>query len=175
MSKRWFVKKRTEIISEMLDNPDENGIYPTTECFKELDRLFAKTKRIYLILIFVLLSALLVSSAFSQDVKELSFIGSKEDNKITVTTSELSFFSASFFKVGKANIRARLRNISTSEGKMQITWRIPSVVNGKLVFTVNDKAWRETIGVVDCQLVLIGKKVLRVVPAQAEKLVEEKK
>ncbi len=105
----------------------------------------------------------------------LSFVGSKEDDKITVTTSEQSFFSASIFKVGKANVRARLRNISTSEGKIQITWRLPSVVNGELVFTVNDKVWRETIGVVDCQLVLIGKKVLVVVPAQAEKLIEEKK
>ncbi len=104
----------------------------------------------------------------------LDFIGSDKDNEITVTTSEQSFFSASIFKVGKANVRARLRNISTSKGKIQITWRIPSVVNGELVFTVDDKVWRETIGVVDCQLVLIGKKVLRVVPAQAEKFIEEK-
>lgn len=35
-----FQTKRTAIISRMLDNPDEHGIYPTTECFKELDELF---------------------------------------------------------------------------------------------------------------------------------------
>src|ERR1035441_10549376 len=37
-----FKKKRTEIISKMLDNPDENGIYSTTECFDELDKLFSQ-------------------------------------------------------------------------------------------------------------------------------------
>ena len=26
----------------MLDNPDENGIYPTTKCFEQLDELFDK-------------------------------------------------------------------------------------------------------------------------------------
>lgn len=38
---RWkeWVKNRTEIISEMLDNPDEHGIYPTTQCFRKLDEL----------------------------------------------------------------------------------------------------------------------------------------
>ena len=29
--------KRTNIISKMLDNPDKYGIYPTTDCFNELD------------------------------------------------------------------------------------------------------------------------------------------
>ena len=27
-----------EIISEMLDNPDECGIYPTSECFDQLEK-----------------------------------------------------------------------------------------------------------------------------------------
>ena len=40
MDKEQFITARTEIISEMLDNPDEYGIYPTTECFKKLDALF---------------------------------------------------------------------------------------------------------------------------------------
>lgn len=35
-----FQTERTRIISEMLDNPDEHGIYPTTKCFEELDKLF---------------------------------------------------------------------------------------------------------------------------------------
>ena len=37
-----FITERTRIISEMLDNPDENGIYPTTKCFGQLDKLFDK-------------------------------------------------------------------------------------------------------------------------------------
>lgn len=40
MNKAEFQKRRTEIISEMLDNPDEIGIYPTTKCFERLDQLF---------------------------------------------------------------------------------------------------------------------------------------
>lgn len=40
MNKLDFIKERTRIISEMLDNPDKYGIYPTTECFKQLDNLF---------------------------------------------------------------------------------------------------------------------------------------
>ena len=35
-----FKTERTRIISEMLDNPDEHGIYPTTKCFKQLDKLY---------------------------------------------------------------------------------------------------------------------------------------
>ena len=35
-----YQTKRTEIISEMLDNPDEHGIYPTSVCFDKLDDLF---------------------------------------------------------------------------------------------------------------------------------------
>lgn len=35
-----FITKRTKIISEMLDNPDNIGIYPTTKCFEQLDKLF---------------------------------------------------------------------------------------------------------------------------------------
>jgi len=42
MEKKEFVNERTEIISKMLDNPDKNGIYPTTVCFAELDNLFDK-------------------------------------------------------------------------------------------------------------------------------------
>ena len=42
----YFKTKRTEIISEMLDNPDEGGIYPTTKCLKELDKLFEKALNI---------------------------------------------------------------------------------------------------------------------------------
>lgn len=34
-----FKTERTVIISEMLDNPDEVGIYPTTICFNKLDEL----------------------------------------------------------------------------------------------------------------------------------------
>jgi hypothetical protein len=39
MTKEEIQKRRTEIISNMLDNPNEIGIYPTTKCFKELDEL----------------------------------------------------------------------------------------------------------------------------------------
>ena len=40
MEKDIFIKKRTEIISELLDNPDEFGIYPTTRCYARLDDLY---------------------------------------------------------------------------------------------------------------------------------------
>ncbi len=40
MTYEEFVTERTRIISEMLDNPDEYGIYPTTKCYEELDKLF---------------------------------------------------------------------------------------------------------------------------------------
>jgi len=33
-----------EIISEMLDNPDEFGIYPTTKCFQDLEDLLRKVR-----------------------------------------------------------------------------------------------------------------------------------
>ena len=42
MKKEDFITERTRIISEMLDNPDEYGIYPTTKCFNQLDELFDK-------------------------------------------------------------------------------------------------------------------------------------
>lgn len=40
MTKNEFIKRRTDIISEMLDNPDECGIYKTTKAFARLDDLF---------------------------------------------------------------------------------------------------------------------------------------
>ena len=40
MDKKQFITERTKILSEMLDNPDSIGIYPTTKCFNELDALF---------------------------------------------------------------------------------------------------------------------------------------
>ena len=40
MTYEEFVTERTRIISEMLDNPDEYGICPTTKCYEELDKLF---------------------------------------------------------------------------------------------------------------------------------------
>jgi len=40
MTKEDFIDKRTFIISQMLDNPDKHGIYPTTNCFADLDDLF---------------------------------------------------------------------------------------------------------------------------------------
>lgn len=42
MTKNEFITERTRIISEMLDNPDKYGIYPTTKCFRELDALYDK-------------------------------------------------------------------------------------------------------------------------------------
>ena len=39
MNREEFQTERTRIISEMLDNPDEYGIYPTTKCFEQLDAL----------------------------------------------------------------------------------------------------------------------------------------
>ncbi len=40
MKKDEFITERTKIISEMLDNPDKYGIYPTGRCFEKLDSLF---------------------------------------------------------------------------------------------------------------------------------------
>jgi len=45
MNKEEFITERTRIISEMLDNPDECGIYPTTKCFAQLDALFNKQEQ----------------------------------------------------------------------------------------------------------------------------------
>jgi len=42
MTKDEFITERTRIISEMLDNPNELEIYPTTKCFEQLDELFDK-------------------------------------------------------------------------------------------------------------------------------------
>jgi len=39
-SANWFVSERTRIISKMLDNPNDAGIYPTTTAFAELDDLY---------------------------------------------------------------------------------------------------------------------------------------
>jgi len=33
-----------KIVSDMLDNPDKNGIYPTTKCYKELYQFVLKQK-----------------------------------------------------------------------------------------------------------------------------------
>jgi len=40
MTKEEFITKRTKIMSKMLDNSDEYGIYPTTTAYAELDDLF---------------------------------------------------------------------------------------------------------------------------------------
>ena len=40
MTKEEFVTARTKIISKMLDNPDGNGIFPTSVAFAELDDLY---------------------------------------------------------------------------------------------------------------------------------------
>ncbi len=45
MTKEEFIIERTRIISEMLDNPDKYGIYPTTDYFKKLDDLFDRIIR----------------------------------------------------------------------------------------------------------------------------------
>lgn len=42
VTKKEFETIRTNIISLMLDNPDKNGIYPTTKCFAEFDEVFDK-------------------------------------------------------------------------------------------------------------------------------------
>lgn len=40
MTKNEFIDRRTKIMSKMLDNPNECGIYPTGIAFAELDDLF---------------------------------------------------------------------------------------------------------------------------------------
>ena len=42
MTKEQFQTERTRIISKMLDNPDEHGIYPTTKCYQAFDELYEK-------------------------------------------------------------------------------------------------------------------------------------
>jgi hypothetical protein len=42
IQKEQFITERTRIISKMLDNPGEYGIYKTSEAFAELDDLFDK-------------------------------------------------------------------------------------------------------------------------------------
>ena len=42
MTKEQFQTERTRIISKMLDNPDEHGIYQTTKCYQEFDELYEK-------------------------------------------------------------------------------------------------------------------------------------
>jgi len=42
-----WINGRTAIISEMLDNPDKYGIYPTTRCFEKLDELHYKLMESY--------------------------------------------------------------------------------------------------------------------------------
>ena len=42
MKKAEFITERTRILSEMLDNEDDYGIYPTTKFFNQLDELFDK-------------------------------------------------------------------------------------------------------------------------------------
>ena len=42
MIKEEFIIKRTEIIENMLDNPQEFGIYFTSKCFAQLDDLYDK-------------------------------------------------------------------------------------------------------------------------------------
>lgn len=40
MDRNTFISKRTEIVSDMLDHPDECGIYPTSHAFQRLDDLY---------------------------------------------------------------------------------------------------------------------------------------
>ena len=40
MNREKFITERTKIISEMLDSPDDHGIYPTSKCFEKLDKLY---------------------------------------------------------------------------------------------------------------------------------------
>lgn len=40
INKEEFITSRTQIISKMIENPDGNGIFPTTVCYAELDDLY---------------------------------------------------------------------------------------------------------------------------------------
>jgi hypothetical protein len=42
MKKQEWIDQRTKIISKLLDNPNQFGIFPTGVCFAELDDLFDK-------------------------------------------------------------------------------------------------------------------------------------
>src|SRR5574343_511206 len=45
-----YVSARTNIMSEMLDNPDDCGIYPTTIAYQKLDAEFNKLRDIAVML-----------------------------------------------------------------------------------------------------------------------------
>lgn len=45
MTPEKFKQKRYEIISKMLENPDDAGIFPTAKCYEELDNLFEEVKK----------------------------------------------------------------------------------------------------------------------------------
>lgn len=42
-----YRKEVCDIVSEMLDNPYENGIYPTSKCYQELDALIEQAVRTF--------------------------------------------------------------------------------------------------------------------------------
>ena len=42
MNRLDFQKERTDIITEMIESPDEKGIYSTSVCFTKIDNLFDK-------------------------------------------------------------------------------------------------------------------------------------
>ena len=42
MTKENFIEERTRIISELLNNRDEQNTNPTTKCFEEFDKLYDK-------------------------------------------------------------------------------------------------------------------------------------
>jgi len=42
MNKAEFQKARTEIVNGLIENKDEHGIYPITECYDKLDDLYAQ-------------------------------------------------------------------------------------------------------------------------------------
>jgi len=45
MTKEEFQKRRTQIISEMFDNPNESGIYPIAKCYEALDELYEALRK----------------------------------------------------------------------------------------------------------------------------------
>ena len=64
-----FITRRTDIISRMLDNPDKYGIYPTTECFKELDILFQDVSKAQRDKTFE--EAMVILKNFVKDIKKI--------------------------------------------------------------------------------------------------------
>ena len=70
VTKNEFKKERTRIISEMLDNPNEVGIYPTTKCFEQLDELYDK-----------------IASELAKGGQEMSLTQNKIDLSATVETT----------------------------------------------------------------------------------------